>query len=98
MCKKRLCSIFFLSMVCHLYEDFLTVPTGIISNIFPQEMVNLYPVEDSLFLGSYLGTTTIFTRKASDDFNGHRFSRFGISPDYLPIQFALLECGNFLFG
>ena len=85
-------------MVYHLYEDFLTISTNITGSVFSEYMVNLYPIEDSFFFGFYLNATTILTRVPSDDFNGHRFSRFGISPDYLPIQFALLECGNFLFG
>ena len=35
-------------------------------------MINLDPIKDSFFLGSCLSTTTIFTGKASDYFNGHK--------------------------
>ena len=35
-------------------------------------MINLDPIKDSFFLGSCLSTTTIFTGKTSDYFNGHK--------------------------
>ena len=35
-------------------------------------MINFYPVKDGFLLWSGLGTTTVFTGKASGYFNGHK--------------------------
>ena len=72
MCNELLFSILFVNVVYHLYEDFLTIPTSVINDIFTQKVVNFHPVKGGFFLGSSLGTTTGFTRKTSHNFYGHK--------------------------
>ena len=71
MCQIFFFLVFLLSMVGDPYEDFLTVPTGIINNIFVQQMINLNPVKDGFLLGSYLGSSTIYTGKIPNYLNGN---------------------------
>ena len=84
-------------MVGDPYEDFLTVPTGIINNIFAQQMINLNPVEDGFFLGSYLGSSTIFARKVSNDLNGHKTLSFISQMLDQSTKSLLPGFGSFLF-
>ena len=97
MCQIFFFLVFLLSMVGDPYEGFLTIPTGIINNIFTQQMINLDPVEDGFLLGSYLGSSTIFTGKVSNYLNGHKIFLFCISILDHSTRSLLPEFGSFLF-